>query len=93
MFGDDLEIQLDPNVKENQAVIKAQREAASDEYKRFWKGTGKPLLDRWQARLRVGLFDLVKSDPECNCKTCIKLRELSNITKMLAEAEMILNKE
>lgn len=93
MFGDEPETFLDPNKEENQAVIKAQREAAKEEYKMFWNSTGKPLLERFQAKLRVGLFDLLKSDPECSCESCIKIRELSTITKMLAEAEMILNKE
>lgn len=93
LFNDDLEQLPDPNKPENVPRIKAMEGARTDKFKRFWEGVGEPLVDRWQEKIRANIFALLTEEPDCNCKTCNKIREVAVVIKMLSEAQIILNKE
>jgi len=94
LFGDVYKTTIDPNKPENVPRINAMLEAEREEKKRFWEGPGKVLFDSWQAKVRNGAFELItKPDLECNCKTCLKIKELSMLIKLLADAEITINKE
>ena len=93
LFGEDIEILPDPNKPENQPRLKAMRQSHDEKFKRFWEGSGSVLFDRWQGRIRGGVFDLLVAESNCNCESCIKIREMQTIVKLLAEAQFILDKE
>ena len=93
LFDSDPIVVPDPNKEENIPRIKAENQKTLDNLQRFWNGSGKPLMNRWKDRLRVGIHEILLSEDKCNCALSIKKRELATIIRMLAEAESILTKE
>ena len=93
LFGEDPITLPDPNLPENEPRIEAERKKVKEDLQRFWNGPGKPLMERWQTKLRVGVHALLISEDKCNCALSIQKRELLSILKMLSEAETFLTKE
>ncbi len=93
LWNDEPDIMPDPNKEENIPRLKAMRLAKVQGFKSFWNGPGKVLLERWQSKIREGVFDLLVGEIDCNCKTCNKIRELTTIIRMLTEAEIILRED
>jgi len=62
-------------------------------YKLFWETQGSILIDRWQNKIRLNMYSLLNDEPDCDCKTCSKIKELKVIINMLAEVQTTLNKE
>ncbi len=83
-----------PNLPENVPRLNALRREQVEKTKRFWDGKGAVLFDRWQEKIKANMFELlVNPDDGCTCPSCNKLRELSNIVKLLSEAQLILDQE
>lgn len=93
LFNDEPEKIPNPNLPENQPRMKALSQAREERFKRFWEGTGKVLFDEWQGQIRSDIFSILINTEDCNCKTCIKIREIETKVKLLSEAQLILNKE
>ena len=90
LFNDEKERLPNPNLPENIPRIKAMEAAKTEKFKRFWEGSGAVLFERWQDKIRNNMLELLVTEPDCNCKTCNKVRETFSLLKMLAEAEIIL---
>lgn len=93
LFDQEPEVLPDPNNDANGPRIRAMRMAREEKFKRFWEGSGKVLLERWQEKIRGNVFDLFVGVDDCNCKTCNKIREMRTIIQMLTEAQLVLDKE
>lgn len=95
LFGESVEDLPDPNKPENSARINATIKAKRAEFKSFAAHSGKPFFDAIQVKIRADLFGIAVTDdtPDCNCKTCAKLREIRQMTKMLAWAQELCSKD
>lgn len=94
LFDKEFKKTLDPNKPENIPRINAMLELEKQKTKQFWEGPGKVLFDQWQNKIRTETFDLItKPDFDCTCKTCLRIKELSMLIKLLADAELIINRE
>lgn len=91
MFGEDYEDIPDPNRPENVPHIKAVKQQKIDAFKRFAEGPGKVLFEQWQNDLRIGMFDLMTSDPSgCTCGMTYKLNNLQYLLKLICKAQAVL---
>ena len=93
LFNDEPENIPNPNKPENIPRIKAMGQARNEKFKRFWEGEGSVLFERWQDKIRENVFALLVDEPDCNCKQCNKIREITTILKLLSEAQTIISKE
>jgi len=93
LFGDTPDQDVNPADPANFPRIKAERKKKVKDLKKFWEGPGSPLMDRWKQKIRMNVNDLFTSpDPNCTCETCSKIRNITSILRVLAEAEAVLNK-
>jgi hypothetical protein len=85
----------DPNKPENTALINAKRAEEREKLKRFMQGAGAPLIERWKTRIRADNLALL-INPEadnCNCISCLMVREIKTVFKLLIEAEEVLKEK
>lgn len=93
LFGDTPEQEVNPADPANVPRINAERKQKIKDLKRFWEGPGRPLMDRWKQTIRINVNDLFASpDGKCTCDTCSKIRDITSVLRVLAEAEAVLNK-
>ncbi len=91
LFGEDFEDMPDPNKPENVAYYKAKQKEKAEKLTRFFKGPGNILFEKWQARVRSGMFSLMtQSIPHCECNLSKEIRELQYLVKLLAESTMVM---
>jgi len=92
LYGEVPEKLPDPNKPENVAYINATARAEREKLKRFMTGVGAPLVDRWKDKVRSDNLALIAnpSVDECTCPSCLILREMRAVFKLLIEAEVVL---
>lgn len=89
LFGEAFEEIPDPNKPENVAYHGAKKKEASEKLKRFFEGPGSILFERWQSRVRSGIFSVMTQNiPSCDCQLTREIKEMQYIFKLLAEAQM-----
>jgi len=93
LFDDTPDVIPNPNLPENVPRLKAMQLSRDAKFKRFWEGAGAVLFERWQDKVRENVFGLLIDEPDCNCKSCNKIREITTILKLLSEAQLIIDKE
>ena len=91
LFGEQPEKIPDINKPENSAYLNARQKEHAEKFRRFVEGDGSPLFEKWQNRVRSGIFDIMNpgNTPECNCGLSTQVREFQFLFKLLAEAYTI----
>lgn len=91
LFNEFPQKMLDPNQPENHPRIIAEREQARQRLQVFVEGLGKPFFDLAKEGIRNDMYKIIISpDDDCNCKTCMKIREIGHTLKMIVKAESII---
>lgn len=94
LFGEDYEDIPDPNKPENSAYINAKRKENIEKFKRFVEGPGSVIFEKWQSRVRVGIFNIMTRDHSgCTCGLTYEVDRLQFLFKLLAEAQAITEKQ
>lgn len=90
LFGEDYEDIPDPNKPENSAYINAKAKEYNERFKQFVEGSGSILFDKWQSRVRAGIFNIMTGKvPHCECSLSREVEQLQFLFKLLAEAQAI----
>ena len=78
LYGDVPEKLPDINKPENTALINAKKKERSEKLRRFVEGAGAPLIERWTEQIRSDNLALLlnPTSDECNCPSCLILREI-----------------
>ena len=82
-----------PNKPENIPRLKAEKSKKESDLKMFWEGSGKVLFEKWQEEITNSVIDIFSRVDDCNCKTSLKVKNVKAKIELIAEAQLILNKE
>ncbi len=88
LFGEDIEDIPDINKPENSAYVNAKRKEHDEKFKQFVEGPGNILFEKWQSRVRSGVFNIMNPGnvPECNCALATEVKGLQFLFQLLSEA-------
>jgi len=80
---------------EEQPRVKAQEKERIEKFKSFMNGTGKVLLGEWRRDIRKQVMAIVSnpSVEECNCSTCILIRQIRYMQRFCIRTEEILSQK
>ena len=94
LFNEEYESIPDPNLPENTAYINAKKEESRQDLLRFVNGSGKPLYDRWRDKVKKNTLALIASPiKDCNCMSCLQIRQIQYLFQLLLEAEEVLSED